>query len=909
MHFFSKTPSSSSMPSSPSVPSTKDNNTNNCRSTATNSWIARGQSFMIKKLERQRKPRHVSEQDLGSNLTDRPKSPSGNPCSAKKSRSPRGMDHWSSVAVPHPLPVPESLLTRRQEPLSSILGHGHLGSPEEGPNHVSRRNSTEQIATKFSKPSSNFRQRFSQNANVDSTNRDLRLKIQARSAPTSGFSSPSASPQRSNVTNPFASHVANNLTKYSGNSNRVPSHYLNIESANYKSSLISSPRSAPISGLPSPATVSPRRSYTGDFLPSFVASQESQVQPTLKIPDLDRPASHSSQVPPVKTVLSPDHSPLRSPILQSPCVDLENKCYSRSRHKLLQGSSKEWPENSRVSAHPRSAPISGLPSPATVSPRRSYTGDFLPSFVASQELQVRRTLKIPDLGRLASHSSQVPPVKTVLSPDHSPLHSPRLQSPCVDLENKCYSRSRHKLLQGSSKEWPENSCWVKGKLIGCGSYGRVYMGTNRVTGASCAMKEVDIIPGDPKSAESVKQLEQEIRVLCDLKHPNIVQYYGYEIVDEHFYIYLEYINPGSINKYVQEHCGHLPESIVRNFTRHILNGLAYLHSKKTVHRDIKGANLLVDASGVVKLTDFGTAKHLTGLSYELSLKGSPHWMAPEVIKAVMMKSGNPELALAVDTWSLGCTIIEMVTGKPPWGDLQGAQAMFKILNKDPPMPENLSPEGKDFLCCCFRRNPAERPSAMMLLDHPFVCKSNDLNVSACREAVPAVNPAICLNQVKRALFLGQFDKSNLTHSLTMVKQSKTKFHRKHFKANWPKMSMPLDQEPPPVSITPQSFSTHSTHTSISPFIAVLVVIMFFGVLAVMVGRLCSGRRIMGYGQFDMESWAEGKCSSCIDGRISPPVPRSSAPATSSSASTPAQTQQETKQEEHSPQHLPENLDS
>ncbi|KAI5563972.1 hypothetical protein POPTR_014G035400v4 [Populus trichocarpa] len=123
------------------------------------------------------------------------------------------------------------------------------------------------------------------------------------------------------------------------------------------------------------------------------------------------------------------------------------------------------------------------------------------------------------------------------------------------------------------------------------------------------------------------------------------------------------------------------------------------------------------------------------------------------------------------------------------------------------------------------------------------------------------------------------------------------------------MSMLLDQQPPPMSVTPQSFNTYSTHASIGPAIAVLVVIMVFGVLAVMVGRLCSGRRIMGYGQYDMESWAEVKCSSCIDGRISPPLSRSSVPATSSSASTPAQTQQETKQEEQSPQHPPENLDS
>ncbi|PKI45459.1 hypothetical protein CRG98_034114 [Punica granatum] len=124
------------------------------------------------------------------------------------------------------------------------------------------------------------------------------------------------------------------------------------------------------------------------------------------------------------------------------------------------------------------------------------------------------------------------------------------------------------------------------------------------------MKQVDLVPDDPKCAESIKQLEQEIKVLRQLKHPNIVQYYGSEITDDHFYIYLEYVYPGSINNYVQYHCGAMNESVVRNFTRHILSGLAYLHSTNTVHRDIKGANLLVDAMGVVKLADFGMAKHI-----------------------------------------------------------------------------------------------------------------------------------------------------------------------------------------------------------------------------------------------------------------------------------------------------------
>ncbi|KAH6769461.1 mitogen-activated protein kinase kinase kinase 5 [Perilla frutescens var. hirtella] len=268
------------------------------------------------------------------------------------------------------------------------------------------------------------------------------------------------------------------------------------------------------------------------------------------------------------------------------------------------------------------------------------------------------------------------------------------------------------------------SKWQKGKLIGRGTFGSVYVASNRETGALCAMKEVEMLPDDSKSAECIRQLEQEIKVLSRLKHPNIVQYYGSEIVGDKFYIYLEYVHPGSINKFIHDHCGAITESVVRNFTRHILCGLAYLHSKKTIHRDIKGANLLVDAYGVVKLADFGMAKHLNGQTAYLSLKGSPYWMAPELLQSAMQTDASSDVALAVDTWSLGCTIIEMMDGKPPWSEYEGAAAMFKVLKETPPIPETMSAEGKDFLQCCFRRNPAERPTASMLLDHPFVSYSN-----------------------------------------------------------------------------------------------------------------------------------------------------------------------------------------
>ncbi|CAH1422148.1 unnamed protein product [Lactuca virosa] len=402
------------------------------------------------------------------------------------------------------------------------------------------------------------------------------------------------------------------------------------------------------------------------------------------------------------------------------------------------GRSDRIPTNSNSRDVPaRSAPTTTSTSP-TLSPKRFSTVDIFDSaFAFPREFNFS------------------PP-----STRRSQLHSPPLQSPYRNpsvhlLNNKSLPETSmartesnnvnvHPLPRPpapprhvSSRQSDGQSIkgqWQKGKLLGRGTYGSVYEAINRETGSLCAMKEVDIIPDDTKSSECIRQLEQEIRVLRTLEHPNIVQYLGSEIIENRFCIYLEYVHPGAINKYVKEHCGALTESVVRNFTRHILSGLAYLHSKKTVHRDIKGANLLVDASGVVKLADFGLAKHLSAHSNDLSLKGSPHWMAPEVLQAVLRKDANMEDTCTMDIWSLGCTIIEMVTGKPPWNEFNAGQAMFNMLRRSPPIPESLSSEGKDFLSRCLKRNPENRSSAALLLEHPFVRNSFDPNFSLCKQA-------------------------------------------------------------------------------------------------------------------------------------------------------------------------------
>ncbi|GJN02886.1 hypothetical protein PR202_ga20277 [Eleusine coracana subsp. coracana] len=267
-------------------------------------------------------------------------------------------------------------------------------------------------------------------------------------------------------------------------------------------------------------------------------------------------------------------------------------------------------------------------------------------------------------------------------------------------------------------------------------------------GQFCAIKEVQVIMDDPHSKERLKQLNQEIDMLRQLSHPNIVQYYGSELTDEALSIYLEYVSGGSIHKLLREY-GPFKEPVIRNYTGQILAGLASLHGRNTVHRDIKGANILVGPNGEVKLADFGMAKHISSFAEIRSFKGSPYWMAPEVI--MNSKGYN----LAVDIWSLGCTIIEMATARPPWHQYEGVAAIFKIANsKDiPEIPDSFSEEGKSFLQLCLKRDPASRASAAQLMDHPFVQDHPAVKAaksSALRNALSS--PADCMHTMSNREF-------------------------------------------------------------------------------------------------------------------------------------------------------------
>jgi mitogen-activated protein kinase kinase kinase len=221
----------------------------------------------------------------------------------------------------------------------------------------------------------------------------------------------------------------------------------------------------------------------------------------------------------------------------------------------------------------------------------------------------------------------------------------------------------------------------------------------------------------------IEALKREISLLRDLRHPNIVQYLGCGSSAEYLNIFLEYVPGGSVQTMLNSY-GALPEPLVRSFVRQILNGLSYLHNRDIIHRDIKGANILVDNKGTIKISDFGISKKLEATNIlngannnknRPSLQGSVFWMAPEVVK-------QTSYTRKADIWSLGCLVVEMMTGQHPFPDCTQLQAIFKIggAKATPTIPEHASEEAKQFLAQTFEIDHNARPSADDLMLSPFL---------------------------------------------------------------------------------------------------------------------------------------------------------------------------------------------
>ncbi|KAJ3016185.1 hypothetical protein HKX48_004168 [Thoreauomyces humboldtii] len=268
-----------------------------------------------------------------------------------------------------------------------------------------------------------------------------------------------------------------------------------------------------------------------------------------------------------------------------------------------------------------------------------------------------------------------------------------------------------------------------GDCLGKGAFGCVYAALNMKTGEVVAVKQIrtaNILKSDMtlimSEIDLLKELNVRITSLWDpwglsVAHANIVKYLGFSKTQTSLNIIMEYCENGSLSSICKKF-GKFPESLVAVYTGQVLDGLVYLHEQGVIHRDIKGANILTTKDGQVKLADFGIASKVNASSKAVA--GSPYWMAPEVIELSGATTSS-------DVWSLGCTVIELLEGKPPYHDLAAMSALFRIVHDEyPPIPDQSSAVVRHFLVECFQKDPNLRISASRLLHHPWIAAAREV---------------------------------------------------------------------------------------------------------------------------------------------------------------------------------------
>jgi mitogen-activated protein kinase kinase kinase 17/18 len=262
---------------------------------------------------------------------------------------------------------------------------------------------------------------------------------------------------------------------------------------------------------------------------------------------------------------------------------------------------------------------------------------------------------------------------------------------------------------------PVSCRWTRVLTLGRGASGAVVsLAADAASGALFAVKSA---PAGTRAAES---LRREGSIMSALRSPHVVPCLGLRAAaDGGCELLLEFAPGGSLADVAARRSGR-DERAVAAYAADVARGLAYLHGRSVVHGDVKARNVVVGADGRAMLADFGCARAAAGgADPGRPVGGTPAFMAPEVLRG---EGQGP----AADVWALGCTVVEMATGRAPWSDLDGLPAaVLRVGYTDavPEAPRWMSPEAKDFLARCFARDPRDRCTAAQLLEHPFLASA------------------------------------------------------------------------------------------------------------------------------------------------------------------------------------------
>ncbi|XP_032328318.1 mitogen-activated protein kinase kinase kinase 1 isoform X1 [Camelus ferus] len=274
----------------------------------------------------------------------------------------------------------------------------------------------------------------------------------------------------------------------------------------------------------------------------------------------------------------------------------------------------------------------------------------------------------------------------------------------------------------AKQPYREDTEWLKGQQIGLGAFSSCYQAQDVGTGTLMAVKQVTYVRNTSSEQEEVVEaLREEIRMMSHLNHPNIIRMLGATCEKSNYNLFIEWMAGGSVAHLLSKY-GAFKESVVINYTEQLLRGLSYLHENQIIHRDVKGANLLIDSTGQrLRIADFGAAARLaskgTGAGeFQGQLLGTIAFMAPEVLR-------GQQYGRSCDVWSVGCAIIEMACAKPPWNAEKHSNHLaliFKIASATtaPSIPPHLSPGLRDVALRCLELQPQDRPPSRELLKHP-----------------------------------------------------------------------------------------------------------------------------------------------------------------------------------------------
>ena len=264
--------------------------------------------------------------------------------------------------------------------------------------------------------------------------------------------------------------------------------------------------------------------------------------------------------------------------------------------------------------------------------------------------------------------------------------------------------------------------------IGHGAFGTVYKAIHNSTNKTYAIKIIDYSKDNNKDNNNIinynyNSVQQETSLMRKVNISDyIVKYYGsyFSRKSNTIWLILEYCSSGSAIDLMLSMDRTFSEVEVATMMEMILKGLILMHSENLMHRDIKGANILISEDGYAKLGDFGVGAALSDEEYRISKKGSPYWMSPQVASSV-------KYDYKTDIWSLGITCVELLEGEPPFSDLKPKNVMERISKKPPSANEIIdlnehTPEFKSFLEHCLEKDPKKRSSAKALLKHEFITK-------------------------------------------------------------------------------------------------------------------------------------------------------------------------------------------